>query len=345
MRFIYLNTQNLYPPDKHLIDGLRESGHEIYEINKYDNKLSYWGIFKLIRKDCGKFHAVIVGYPSPILAIFARITTFKKIIFNAVSSQYEANVVSRGVNPISIQAFKWWLLDFVSFHLSNKILLESNNQIDYVSRLFLLPQKKLVRSFMGINEKDFYFDPSIKKLDKFTVLFRGRFLPESGILEVIKSAKILENNNIDFRIVGDGFLYKEVGILMEKLRPQNIKIIRKVLPINELREKMAECHISLGQMANHPRLERTLPCKLFESLALKLPYITGRNKGVMEILEENLTCIAVNPGDPEDLSRKILGVINDHKKLEVLAESGYNLYRKKLTSKILSMKVIEECFK
>lgn len=289
--------------------------------------------------------AVIVGYGLPLLVPIVRCFSRDKIIFNAVSSQYEANIVSRGSGkPWSLLACKWWLVDFISFHFSTKVLLESNAQIDFVHRFFFVPRKKLVRSWMGVDEKEFYYDPEILKNSKFTVLFRGRFLPESGILTVIEAAKKLEEDDIQFRIIGDGFMYKEVNSLIEKLAPKNIERIRKTLPFNELREQMLSCHISLGQLANHARLSRTLPCKLFESLALGLPYLTGRNAGVLELLKENETCFAVEPGNPTELAKKILFLKNNPDILKKVSEQGYQLFQKKLTSQNLAKEIIKGCF-
>src|SRR3989344_4019006 len=199
MRFCYINTENIYPQDSHLIDGLRELGHEVYEM----------------RRKNGQRDAIIVGFTSPLSVISARFFTREKIIFNAALSQYEANIISRREYGLFyIRAIKWWLVDFLSFHLSSVILLESNAQIDFVSRFFFVPKKKLIRSFSGLNEKELYMEPNVKKKEKFTILFRGRFLPESGILTAIEAAKKLENSGVRFLIIGHGFMYREFNALM-----------------------------------------------------------------------------------------------------------------------------------
>jgi glycosyltransferase involved in cell wall biosynthesis len=108
---------------------------------------------------------------------------------------------------------------------------------------------------------------------------------------------------------------------------------------------MLSSHISLGQLAIHSRLDRTLPCKLFESLALKLPYITGRNRGVREILVDKVNCIEINPGDSDDLSDKIVYLKNNPEMCSKIGDAGYDLYRNRLTSKILAQEVIDACFK
>jgi glycosyltransferase involved in cell wall biosynthesis len=347
MRFYYIQTGKDYAPDKHLIDGLREGGHEVFELSGNGLGIKkYLDLGLTLINLKGPYDSVIVGYSLPHFVPLARLLTFKKIIFNAVSSQYEANIISRSIgSPISLIALKWWIIDFISFHFSSQVLLESDAQGKFIHRLFLVPRRKLLQSWMGIDEKVFFRDPKIAKYQKFIVLFRGRFLPESGILTVIEAAKLLENSDVRFRIIGAGFMYREVNALMDKLTPENIEMINETLSNEDLRTKMLECHLSLGQLADHPRLSRTLPCKLFESLALGLPYLTARNAGVFELLKEDETCFAVQPSNPDELAQKILFIKANPEFAEAVAKKGYKLYQEKLTSRQLAKEVVENCFK
>ncbi len=347
MKFFYINTGNSYPPNKHLIDGLRENNHEVFEINETGQDFGkYMRVAKSYWVNGRSCDVVIVGYPTPVFVPLMRFISLKKVILNAVSSQYEANVISRNTSKSSLlKILKWWTIDFVSFHLSSQVLLESGAQVDFVHKFFLVSRKKLVRAWMGVDEKEFFYDPSIKKRDAFTLLFRGRFLPESGILTVIETAKKLEDSDVQFLIIGAGFMYREVNALMAKLAPTNIEMINEKIPSRELREQMLSCHISLGQLADHPRLHRTLPCKLFESLALRLPYLTGRNAGALELLKEDETCFAVEPNSADDLAQKILFLKHHPDMLEKVARQGYELYKEKLTSKRLAEEVVYDCFK
>ncbi|MCK5021970.1 MAG: glycosyltransferase family 4 protein [Candidatus Pacebacteria bacterium] len=346
MKFYYLSTNNSYPQNRHLIDGLIENGHKVFEVEEKSQGIGkYIKIIKDFWPQRHSYDAVIIGLTSPHFVPIIRLIFFKKIIYNGGFSQYEANIISRATNKkMSLGALKWWIKDFISFLLSSKILLESNAQIDYIHKLFFVPRKKLIRAWAGVDEKEFFFDKNIEKNKKFTVLFRGRFLPESGIDTVIKTAKLLEKEDVYFLIIGHGFLYKIVNPLMEKLHPKNINMIEKTLSFNDLREKMLSCHISLGQLANNKRLSRTLPCKLFESLALKLPYLTGKNTATLELLKENQTCLVVEPANPKKLAEKILYLKNNPEILENIAEQGYKLYKEKLTSKQLAKEFVRSCF-
>lgn len=344
MKFLYISTGDKYPPDKHIIDGLRENGYEVFELIKKTREAEKYSDFlRRFRQETRSYDMIFVGYTLPLLVPILCLFSRKKLIFNAVSSQYEANIISRSIaRPWSFTACKSWIIDFVSLHFSSYVLLESNAQIYFARKLFFVPKKKLIRSWTGTDEKVFFFDPAVKKNPEFTVLFRGRFLPESGILTVIETAKLLENKGVHFIIIGHGFLYKEVGALKEKLSPKNAIFISHTLSPNEIREYMLSSHISLGQLADHPRLSRTLPFKLFESLAIKRPYLTGRNAGALELLKEDENCLAVNPADANDLAQKILFLKEHPEILKKIEENGYSLYAEKLTSKILAQDILKK---
>ncbi|HVT75326.1 MAG TPA: glycosyltransferase family 4 protein, partial [Candidatus Paceibacterota bacterium] len=167
-------------------------------------------------------------------------------------------------------------------------------------------------------------------------------LPESGILTVIEAAKKLEGSNVDFLVIGRGFMYREVWAAMKGLAPKNVEIDEEFLPADELRRAMLSCHVSIGQVADHPRLKRTLPCKLFESLALKLPYITGKNTPLLELLTDGIDCISIEPGDAEGLANAVMRLKDDQTLREKIAEAGYEMYRNKMTSKTLAKRLLFE---
>src|SRR3989344_7981468 len=99
MRFCYIQTGNNYAPDKHLIDGLRENGHIVFELIENDQRFGrHFHFAWRFWKNNHPCDAVIIGYALPILVPIVRLISLKKIIFNPVSSQYEANIVSRETN-------------------------------------------------------------------------------------------------------------------------------------------------------------------------------------------------------------------------------------------------------
>lgn len=344
MKFFYVNIIKEVPPrDKVYLDGLRKNGVEIEKYTDNSRALKkFWKIFKKHRAITGNYDLIWVGYTAHILVPFARLISRKKIIFNALGSLYEGIIVSRGQGtPLSLRGIYCWLVDFLAFHCASLSLVESNEQKEYIAKKFLVNEKKLMRAWTGADNSIFFYDSATKKLPVFTVLFRGGFLPESGIEYALEAAKILENEGINFRIIGWGILERKVEEMIKKLELKNVEWIRNKLPWDELRKKMQECHLSLGQLSNHDRLNRTIPHKAFESMTMKLPYLTARNKGILELLKENETCFCCNPADAKDLTDKILRLKHNYLMTQKIAGNAYSLFQTELTPKILAQKVLE----
>lgn len=333
MKICYISFKLDNPRDQITLRGLKEIGVEVKE-------LGFSGYFRLL-KDFRHLEAesdfVMIGYASSVLIIFLRFFTRKRIIYNALATFYDSMVISRSKSLIW-----YWLIDFLAFNFANKIFLECQAQKDLVVKIFRVNPGKISVHFVGTDDRKFYFDPAVPKLNQFTVVFRGMFLPEAGAEVVIRAAKELDGENIRVRIIGRGLLKKEIENLISELRPSNLELITEMLPVQILRDKMLECHLSLGQMANHPRVHTTIPHKAFESIAMKLPYLTGKNKGVMEILSDGQTCFTVPPGDYRQLARKIKELRDNPRELERVSENAYHLYHEEFTPKILAQKIIEQ---
>ncbi|HEY4475068.1 MAG TPA: glycosyltransferase [Candidatus Paceibacterota bacterium] len=333
MKICYFTlTKDVPTRDAVYLNGFRQNGVEIVECK--DNSPSWRKFLVLYKKHHllkNDYDILFIGYTAHILVPFTRLVSRKKIVFNALGSLYEGKIISRGQKGLfGLKSVYCWLIDFLAFHSASLSLVETNEQKKYLTKKFFLPDKKITRAWTGVEETIFFHNSTIKKLGIFTVSFRGVFMPESGIEYAIEAANILKNKNINFRIIGHGIEADKVKNLIEKYQLANIEWITEKLVAVELAEKIQECHLSLGQLSNHERLQRTIPFKAFESIAMKIPYLTARNPGILELLKENETCFCANPADPEDLAKKIIELKNNPTMTANVAENAYQLYRREL---------------
>lgn len=342
MRICYINFSLNNPRDLITIKGLRENGVIVNEIADQSRGFKkYFAIIKAFRANKKNCDVVMVGYAGSLLVIFMRILTRKPIIYNALATFYDSMIVSRfHGSPFSFSALWYYIIDFFTFRLARHSFVECESQKDLIVRVFKVHPDKLSVHFVGVNDAEFYVDTTVLKRKRFTVVFRGMFLPEAGADVVVRAAKALEEEDVDVRIIGRGLLKKEIEKLAKELDASNLELITDRLSMDQLRKHMLECHVSLGQLADHPRVHTTIPHKAFESLAMKLPYLTGANKGVMEILKDGKTCFAIPPGDYHALAQKIIELKNNQTKLKEVQENAYALYAKEFTPIVLAQKII-----
>lgn len=344
MKICYINFNLDNPRDQITLRGLRENGITVKEIA---DSAPGWRKYARIARACRacqrEYDTIVVGYAGSALVIFMRLLTRKKMVYNALSTFYDSMIVSRGNGALLSPSTLWYyLLDYLAFRCATRSFLECQSQKDLATRIFRINPNDISVHFVGTDDTQFYFDPAILKASQFTVVFRGMFLPEAGVDVAIRAAKELEGEGVTIRIIGRGLLKARMETLVRELRPSNVELITDVLPSYILRKNMLECHLSLGQLADHPRVHTTVPHKLFESMAMKLPYLTGENVGILEVVRDNQTCFTVPPGNYRLLARKIAELKRSPKELERVAENAYQLYLRDFTPKILAQKMMRD---
>lgn len=345
MRILYLSRTRLnYSLNSVYIHGLRQNGVEVLRFKMPSGSLgSYLAALDFVRRNRADSDFMIVGYDSSILAVFLRLFYRKKIVYCAVLPIHERLIVSRNLaKRFSLKSIYYWLVDFLAFHSVNLIMMESNHQINHVGKFYFVPKNKFILSWIGVDENNFFFKPNIQKFPKFTVLFRGALMHEAGAEYVVKAAKILEKEDVNFLMLSGGLLLEQIKKLIEETGLNNLELRSNLLSYEELREIMQKCHLSLGQLSDHERLKRTVPHKVYESLALKLPYLTATNAGILELLKGGETCITCVSADANSLAEKILWARNNPQELERISQNGYQLYQDKLRTDILAKNLLEK---
>ncbi len=331
------------PRDKVYLDGLREKGYTIVECT--DTSPSFSKFFNLIskHKKIENYDVMMVGYLSgivvPLAWLLARLRG-KKIVFNALCSMYEASVLDRGQyskwNP---RAWFIWFLDFLTFRLASVSLVESHAQQKYISHSFFVAPKKLPVVYTSADEEVFYplrFGERIVKNPTFTVVFRGLFLPATGVEYVLEAARILKNEDINFVLIGWGKMNKQVKNYIAQQSLDKVQWIHWFLPASQLREKILRAHVMLGQFSAHERLDRTIQNKTIEALALGMPYITRTSESNRELLVDGENCLFVDPANAEMIAERIL-LLKEN--LELSTQIGKNaraFYEQKLSKAVVT---------
>lgn len=318
--------------------GLIENGVEILECRDKEKGLQkFWNLRKKHKNIKGKYDVMIVGYPSYSSVPFARLFTKTPVIFDALGSFWEAQTLSHeGYSPLKAK-----IIDWLAVKSADVVLVETERQKQFFVERFGGRSEKYQVVYTGVDDSSFFRDPSVPLLPQFTVLFRGRLTPEAGAKYVLEAAKLLENEDIYFRIIGFGERWNELTKQIKDMNIRNADINKELLSFDELRRRMSECHVSLGQFEKHDRLERTIPHKAFESLAMKIPYITAHVAGVSELLTDGENCLMVNIADAKDLAEKIRLIKNDPILARKITDNGFALYQQKFTPRILGKRIIE----
>lgn len=284
--------------------------------------------FKILMNIRRNFQAentcIVIMSPNHSLVPLFRILTNFKIVLDAGWPLSDSRNGKKDIWYI-MHLIKNVLIDYLSFTLSHRVLLESKKQVNFVRQKFKIKELKLLVFFTGFNEVAYKKDManpikpkecSIRlEKEKPFILFRGKYNPESGLEMIISTARLLENKVI-FVIA--------TNINIEDC-PTNVILIKRNLEKNEIVWLYKNCEIVLGQLSQNARLERTLPHKLFEAAYFSKCYISSSHQVLYEFMSD-LSFISMLKPNIEELSRIILGVhldVNLRRKCETNIKSCY----------------------
>ncbi len=331
--------------NKIYLSGLRKNGVEVVEcLDRSHGLIKYFRLVHKYWKIRNSYDVMVVGYPGYTVVWLARLLAPKKlIIFDALCTLHEAQVLSRGIYPLwSFRRFMTFVWDHISVVFADVVLVETLAQKAYFESRFNVTNDKVKVLLTGADDSLFYPAP-VQKTEKYTALFRGRFLAEAGIGFIIEAANLLADQEIVFSIVGSGHVENEVRDALARHQPRNIRINSTYLSFDDLRKMMLESNVLLGQFADHERLKRTIPHKAFEALALRMPYITVRAEGHRGFLVDQENCLMVEPANARDLAGKILYLKNNPQVAAKIAQNGYELYKHTATPKVLGQQLLRLC--
>lgn len=307
-----------------------------------DASKSAWRYFRLARKLISlrvEYDVILVGYSlSRMVVPLAKIFGGKPVVWDPLFSLYDSWILDRKLaKKGSVKATYYFWLDKIACRFADGIILDTEENINFFSGTFNIPRKKFTKIFVGTDEEVFH-PREQRPDDTFTIHFHGNFLPFHGVEYIVRAAKILENENIVWNIIGSGQTYVENKALAESLGAKNIRFIPKV-PYEELANRIAVADISLGVFGDIERVNRVIPNKIFEAAASGVPVITGESSAAKELFADGESVVFCRNMHAEDLAKKIL-LLRDNKKLrEHIAANALAVFREKASMETIGAEI------
>jgi hypothetical protein len=289
----------------------------VSEVIKFNSWKSLITFARQIFKANGKTDYYIIMNPSQFLTPIVRALTFKKIILDSGWPLTEKSKTKNASIALKIQRAKSWIIDLISMHLANLVLLESEMQRNRSSKRFKVTKRKICVSLTGAEKESF---ANISKYSSspdsyFKVGFRGKYTLEAGLEVLAEATHLCIDGKITFLVLTSNIpphiIFASNTLLENKLYSNK----------REMAEILETCDVLLGQLSDHPRLSVTIPHKAFEAAAMGKPYLTARASGIQEFLVEGLEAEYFEPGDAVDLLLHIQKLKKEKKYREMLGKN------------------------
>ncbi len=341
MRFCYFG---IYDPEfsrnRIYMRALRNAGHEIVECR--DNSrgiLKYIRLVQRLRALEGTYDVIIVGYPGHIVVPLAQLFGAAPVVSDLLGSLADAAEHTYDSGFFVRKWYSW--VDRLAIASSDAILVDSELQKEYMQRRYGSGKKYRV-VYTGADEEVFgpRGERDVTHAESFVVLFRGRLIPQSGIMHILDAAERLQNDTrFAFRIIGYGPMLE---VVRERARGlSNVELISEHISFERMRRLMLDADVSLGQFGDNDRSDRNIPHKAYESISMGIPYLTSRVPGISELLEDEVSCLMVPLENAEAIKTAIERLRDDRSLGERLREVARAVYESRASARVISSAITE----
>jgi glycosyltransferase involved in cell wall biosynthesis len=186
--------------------------------------------------------------------------------------------------------------------------------------------------YMGIDTRHFSPMSGTKKTsnrgDEINITTTGRLTWQKGYLTALQAVKILRDRRIPVRyqIIGGGSLSHAISYWIRHLGiEENVHLVGQV-DRNQVKEFLAQSDIYI-----QPSLTESLCVSVMEAMAMELPVVASKVGGLPEVVENGVTGLLAQPGDPQSLADAISYLVANQDLANEMGKAGRQRVLEKFT--------------
>jgi glycosyltransferase involved in cell wall biosynthesis len=247
----------------------------------------------------------------------------KRLTIDAFTPIYDSAVYDRMIaRPRSPLALRYWLIDWLSLRLADRVLTDTAQHRAYFTHAFGLRPGKASVIPVGASQEWFDTPPAPRDDQGVLISFFGSYIPLHGIDTILRTAAELNGReDIRFELIGRGQTYEPMRKLASELDLTNVTFCDPVPP-EELPAAVARADICLGIFGLTAKASRVVPNKVYENLALGKPVITADTAAIHEAFTPGEHLLTTPPGDPQALAQTIAALADNPDQRQRLARAG-----------------------
>lgn len=333
MKILYVaGREETYSRTRIVMRALREKGHEVIPCLPPNGSFKNYPklLWDTLRK-APSCDVVLVGFYGQLLVPLVRLLTTKPIVFDMYIGTYETMVFDRQkTQPGTLMAKIYALSDWLSYKMSNVSILDTHHVIGHIGKVIGGDTRKFERVFLAVDDSAIYPREPDRPHDGFLVHFHGEFSPFHGVRVILQAAKLLENENVRFQIIGKGITYEEDMKLGRELGLKNVTFIDRV-SYADLAVYMARADVCLGIFGDNARAQLVMTNKAIEAIGMAKPLITRLNVPVQELFQHRENAYLIEPNNPQALANAILELQANPGLRESIAKKAFETFRANCT--------------
>ncbi len=326
-----------YSRTHNVLKALESAGFEVESCFPPDRRKLHQPrlLWEFLRKQAGA-DLVVVGFYGQLLMPFVRLLSRRPVLFDVYVSTYGTMVDDRlEASAKSLKAQVFWLADHVAMRSATRLILESAHHIQHYADTYRVPASKFTRVFLSSDESVMRPREPRPRDGRFRVHFHGEYAPFHGVDVILRAAKLLEGQPVDFQLIGTGITYARDRKLAAELELRNVEFTDRV-PYSELAVYMSRADACLGFFNGNKRADRLFTNKVVEAIACGKPLITRKNPAVQELLTDGESVLFVPPEDPQALADAILRLKAEPSLCKTLGENALSAFQTHCTQAVFA---------
>ena len=279
---------------------------------------------------------IYVGYPGhadvPLAWLVAKVFRCK-LVFNPLVLFYTGFVDDQAIlKPGSVLAriFKWG--EGLIYKLCDKVYADTPDQKKHLIRLFGLAEDRIEVLPIGADDEVYAFEGYGNTRDNhFNVMYYGLYSPLHATPVIIEAAKILKNDtDIRFVMVGKGQTYEKTVALAQQYGLENVEFYPDMTEQNAT-DTLQRSDVFLGFIAKHPSVERIVPNKVYQGMALGKAVVTAKAAAIASILQHKKDVYMIEPNSPQALADAVAELHSNKALKEAIAKGGRDVFMSRFT--------------
>lgn len=296
---------------------------------------------------------ILVGYPGqfdlPLAWLVAKLLD-KKLVFDPVILMF--NALANDIGVIQQQSlvtrllrqFERWVMS-----LPELVIASTQEQKDFFVAQVGVPPAKVAVVYLAADDQLYYPSHQPPADDRFRVVYYGLFTPLHGVAHLLDAAKLCQREpRLLFQLVGQGQLYQQARAQAAALQLQNVEFYPDLNESNALTLLQA-ADVFVGFLAVNPTMDREIPNKVYQGLALGKVVVTGDSPAVRTILQHRESVYLIPAGQPAALAAGLIELAKQPALVKTIQEQGLALFRRHYTVKavgaVLTQSLREVCRK
>ncbi len=329
-----------------MLKGLRKNHVDVVECNsrRPSRLLRFMELIYLFFRRARHADVILVSENGQLYVFLARLIALiwcVPVVFDVFLSHYHVMVFEAGaVKEGSLAAKVVHAIDTLSCRIADKVLLDTEDHIEYFCREFKVDRSKF--ESVPIGADDDWFLPSLALADEeatpgFSVVYVGTFYPLHGVEHIIAAAALLrEKTDVCFEFYGDGPMRPHIEELASGL--PNV-VFHGYIEARTVPSVMAKADVCLGHFGTTVQATMVIPGKVYEALAMAKPIITADTPAIRRFLSHEENAYLCKAGNAEALANAILRLKEDGDLRRRIAAGGLKLYRGTATTERVGRQV------